>query len=97
MLHAVIMAGGSGTRFWPKSRRNRPKQLLRLVGDDTMLPLRRRFPPASARGIAFDGSEMSSRSTSSASSALSRSGKSSSSVFCWEGVRVGGAIAITSL
>ena len=33
MLHAVIMAGGSGTRFWPKSRRNRPKQLLNLVGD----------------------------------------------------------------
>jgi mannose-1-phosphate guanylyltransferase len=37
MLHAVIMAGGSGTRFWPKSRRNRPKQLLRLFGDGTML------------------------------------------------------------
>src|SRR5262249_52180622 len=37
MLHAVIMAGGSGTRFWPKSRRNRPKQLLNLVGDRTML------------------------------------------------------------
>ena len=37
MLHAVIMAGGSGTRFWPKSRRNRPKQLLNLFGDTTML------------------------------------------------------------
>lgn len=37
MLHAVIMAGGSGTRFWPKSRRNKPKQLLKLHGDDTML------------------------------------------------------------
>src|SRR5262245_6815986 len=37
MLHAVIMAGGSGTRFWPKSRRDRPKQLLRLYGDGTML------------------------------------------------------------
>jgi mannose-1-phosphate guanylyltransferase len=37
MLHAVIMAGGSGTRFWPKSRRDRPKQLLRLFGDATML------------------------------------------------------------
>jgi mannose-1-phosphate guanylyltransferase len=37
MLHAVIMAGGSGTRFWPKSRRDRPKQLLRLLGDSTML------------------------------------------------------------
>ncbi len=37
MLHAVIMAGGSGTRFWPKSRRNRPKQLLKLFGDRSML------------------------------------------------------------
>jgi mannose-1-phosphate guanylyltransferase len=37
MLHAVVMAGGSGTRFWPKSRRNRPKQLLRLFGEASML------------------------------------------------------------
>ena len=37
MLYAVVMAGGSGTRFWPKSRRNRPKQLLNLYGDGTML------------------------------------------------------------
>jgi mannose-1-phosphate guanylyltransferase len=37
MLHAVIMAGGSGTRFWPESRGPRPKQLLRLVGQRTML------------------------------------------------------------
>ncbi len=37
MLHAVVMAGGSGTRFWPKSRRNRPKQLLRLHGEASML------------------------------------------------------------
>ncbi len=37
MLYAIIMAGGSGTRFWPKSRRNRPKQLLKLFGEETML------------------------------------------------------------
>ena len=37
MLFAIIMAGGSGTRFWPKSRRNRPKQLLNLHGEATML------------------------------------------------------------
>jgi mannose-1-phosphate guanylyltransferase len=37
MLHAIIMAGGSGTRFWPKSRRDRPKQLLCLIGEATML------------------------------------------------------------
>jgi mannose-1-phosphate guanylyltransferase len=37
MLHAVIMAGGSGTRFWPESRAARPKQLLRLVDQRTMI------------------------------------------------------------
>lgn len=37
MLHAVIMAGGSGTRFWPESRRARPKQLMSLAGDRTMI------------------------------------------------------------
>ncbi len=37
MLHAVIMAGGPGTRFWPLSRRSRPKQLLALAGDRPIL------------------------------------------------------------
>src|SRR5438552_3450259 len=31
-VHAVILAGGSGTRFWPASRRHMPKQLLPLAG-----------------------------------------------------------------
>jgi mannose-1-phosphate guanylyltransferase len=39
MLHAVIMAGGSGTRFWPLSRRRQPKQLLALVADQPILRL----------------------------------------------------------
>ena len=37
MMHAVIMAGGAGTRFWPASRRARPKQLLDLAGGETMI------------------------------------------------------------
>ncbi|MEK7865331.1 MAG: mannose-1-phosphate guanylyltransferase [Planctomycetota bacterium] len=37
MLHAVIMAGGSGKRFWPMSRRRTPKQLLTLVGKKTLV------------------------------------------------------------
>ena len=36
MLYAVIMAGGSGTRLWPLSRRERPKQALKLIGERTM-------------------------------------------------------------
>jgi len=37
MLHAVIMAGGSGTRFWPQSRRLLPKQFLTFAGDRTLI------------------------------------------------------------
>lgn len=38
MLHAVVLAGGSGTRFWPASRRARPKQLLAIgPGSDEAL------------------------------------------------------------
>ena len=36
-LHAVILAGGRGTRFWPRSRTRTPKQLLNIVGKSTML------------------------------------------------------------
>lgn len=36
-VYAVIMAGGSGTRFWPVSRAAAPKQLVRIVGDTTMI------------------------------------------------------------
>jgi len=35
--YAVIMAGGSGTRFWPLSRATRPKQLLPLGGSELSL------------------------------------------------------------
>jgi len=36
-IHVVIMAGGSGTRFWPGSRANKPKQLLDLVSENSLL------------------------------------------------------------
>ncbi len=35
--YALILAGGSGTRFWPLSRNSKPKQLLQLFGDETLL------------------------------------------------------------
>src|SRR5512141_750918 len=34
--YAVIMAGGGGTRLWPISRKDRPKQLLPLLGEETL-------------------------------------------------------------
>lgn len=36
-VFAVIMAGGVGSRFWPKSRERTPKQLLEIVGTGTMI------------------------------------------------------------
>ena len=36
-IYALILAGGSGERFWPLSRRTRPKQLLKLVSERTLL------------------------------------------------------------
>ena len=51
MRHAVIMAGGAGTRLWPLSRKHRPKQLLRLFDGQSLLQISRRrleglFDPA---------------------------------------------------
>jgi mannose-1-phosphate guanylyltransferase len=36
-MYVVIMAGGKGTRFWPRSRAAEPKQLLNILSDRTML------------------------------------------------------------
>ncbi|MCA9369888.1 MAG: NTP transferase domain-containing protein [Pseudomonadales bacterium] len=38
-VFAVILAGGGGTRLWPKSRTKTPKQFLKLVGQKTMMQL----------------------------------------------------------
>ncbi|MBL8822731.1 MAG: NTP transferase domain-containing protein [Planctomycetia bacterium] len=37
--HAIIMAGGGGTRFWPRSRAARPKQFLKLTGDRSLIQI----------------------------------------------------------
>lgn len=46
MDHAIVMAGGSGTRFWPESRLRRSKQFLDLTGGGPMIveTVRRLFP-----------------------------------------------------
>ena len=44
--YALVMAGGGGTRLWPLSRQARPKQMLRLIGDQTMFQMSvRRLQP----------------------------------------------------
>ncbi len=49
-VHAVILAGGRGTRFWPASREATPKQFLRIGGDESLLQrtARRLLPLAGA-------------------------------------------------
>jgi len=49
-FHAILLAGGSGTRFWPLSRQDRPKQFLPLTGRTSLLAetwrrVRRLAPP----------------------------------------------------
>src|SRR5580765_1236322 len=39
MRYVVIMAGGSGTRLWPLSRKGMPKQLLKVLGGKSLLRL----------------------------------------------------------
>lgn len=39
MLCALIMAGGKGTRFWPLSTEEKPKQFLKLIGNKTMIQM----------------------------------------------------------
>ena len=48
-LHAVVLAGGSGERFWPASRKARPKPFLRVVGKETLLESTLRRARAFAR------------------------------------------------
>ena len=38
-MKCIILAGGSGTRFWPYSRHHKPKQLLKIVGEQSMLQM----------------------------------------------------------
>ncbi len=38
-MKMVVMAGGQGTRFWPLSRKNRPKQFLNVIGEKTLFQL----------------------------------------------------------
>ena len=39
VMDCVIMAGGRGTRFWPLSRNSQPKQLLKIIGDQSMIQI----------------------------------------------------------
>ncbi len=54
-LHAVILSGGIGSRFWPLSRETTPKQILKVVGDESLLKstIRRLSPLVPASRISI--------------------------------------------
>jgi mannose-1-phosphate guanylyltransferase len=58
-VYAVIMAGGGGTRLWPISRKGKPKQLLPLLGQETLFQdtvrrLENLFPPERILVVTID-------------------------------------------
>jgi mannose-1-phosphate guanylyltransferase len=56
MRHAVILAGGGGTRLWPASRRTRPKQLMLTPGGESLVgSTARRLAPLGALGLVAGG------------------------------------------
>ena len=56
LIQPVVLSGGSGTRLWPLSREKYPKQLLALMGEDSLLQATlRRFDGVSSAGGAFVG------------------------------------------
>jgi len=58
-VYAIIMAGGAGRRFWPEGREARPKQFLKIVGNETMIQaaLRRLSPIATGEQILIVANE----------------------------------------
>jgi mannose-1-phosphate guanylyltransferase len=52
-VHAVILAGGSGSRLWPSSRQNLPKQFMALDGDESLLQttINRLMPTIDAKNV----------------------------------------------
>jgi len=59
MMYAVVMGGGKGTRFWPKSTQSKPKQFLRIAGDSSMLQqtVARLKPVIPSKNILFIGNK----------------------------------------
>jgi mannose-1-phosphate guanylyltransferase len=59
MMYAVIMGGGHGTRFWPKSTRSVPKQFLSIIGSSSMLKqtAERLNPLIPSKNIVFIGNK----------------------------------------
>ena len=52
-IHPVLLAGGSGTRLWPLSRRSYPKQFVPLTGDETLFQATARRLSGAGEGLSF--------------------------------------------
>lgn len=93
-LYAVILAGGSGTRFWPLSRENRPKQFLRLASNKSLLQQTvERLRPAIPSGQIYIVTnakhkqqviqQLRGQGVSAANILLEPSGKNTAPAICW--------------
>lgn len=98
-LYAVILAGGSGTRFWPLSRHNRPKQFLKIAGEGTLFQqtlarIKDRVPPRNIL-IAANKNDLLEIKDQIASSQIPLSnillepeGKNTAPAICWAAFRI---------
>jgi mannose-1-phosphate guanylyltransferase len=98
-IYAVILAGGSGTRFWPLSRQNKPKQFLNVTGKNTLLQetARRIRPIISGKNIFIVTnqqykkeveSQLRSFGIPSSNILLEPSGKNTAPAICWAASRI---------
>jgi len=98
-IYAVILAGGFGTRFWPVSRRDKPKQFLQIIQDKTLLDLTvaRVMPLVAAKNIFIVTNERYKKVTAAQLSKfripfknimLEPLGKNTAPAICWAASRI---------
>lgn len=98
-LHIVILAGGSGTRFWPLSRKDKPKQFLKIFGGKTLfqMTIERVRPAVSPENIwivtnknflPIIKSQLGQRLASSVQLLLEPSGKNTAPAIAWAASRI---------
>jgi mannose-1-phosphate guanylyltransferase/mannose-6-phosphate isomerase len=98
-IYAVILAGGFGTRFWPASRQDKPKQFLQIVQNRTLLELTvARIKPLVAPKNIFivtnrrykkeTAAQLSKFKIPSGNIMLEPSGKNTAPAICWAAARI---------
>jgi mannose-1-phosphate guanylyltransferase len=98
-LYAVILAGGSGTRFWPLSRQSKPKQFLQMTGEGTLfqqtlarikdtVPPRNTLIVANTNDLLEIKNQIVSFQIPSSNILLEPEGKNTAPAICWAAFRI---------